>query len=218
MRLWIAVLTVVLASACAKVPSTTPSAVSPAAGHVINPSRIKRISRDLPSGYEVSNFNGVAAPAAVWGLGNGWTVEPPQCAALADPAAGHTESAQGVSGSGAGGVIYAVVAQLRAARLDAAVLTGCSRWTVINGRARSDVRLIDAPHIDGAETVALASETSTSAEGGMRIGSHAETFVAYLSDFYAFTLLVTDPGSTNSPLPAQFAVDLLGKTVSALRG
>lgn len=201
-----------LVSGCAKVTEPTPSVASTRAGHVINPSRIKRISRDLPSGYEVSSVNGVSAPAALWGLGNGWTVDPPLCAALADPAAGRSESAQDVSGSGAGGIVYAVVGQLRVAQP-----AGCSGWTVANGRARSDVRLVDPPHVDGADTVALASETSTSAEGGRRIGSHAETFVAYLGDYYAFTLLVTDPGSANSPLPTRSAVDLLGKTVSALR-
>ncbi len=166
----------------------------------------------------MSSVSRIAAPATLWGLGGGWTVDPPLCAALADPAAGHTESAQGVSGSGAGGIIYAVVAQFPAPRLDSAIVAGCPRWTVTNGRARSDVRLVDPPHIDGADTVAMASDTTTSAEGGMRIGSHAQTFIAYLDDYYAFTTLVTDPGSANSPLPTQFAVDLLGKTVSALRG
>jgi Domain of unknown function (DUF5642) len=219
MRLWITVLVVGLAAACVKGPAPTPSATSPAAGHATNPSRIKRIARDMPSGYEVTTVaGGVTAPATIWGLGVGWTADPAQCAALADPAAGHTESAQGVSGSGAGGIVYAIVAPLPAARLDPAVVAGCPRWTVTNGRARSDVRLVDPPHLDGAETVAMASDTTTSAEGGRRIESHAQTFIAYLGDSCAFTTLVTDPGSGHSALPPQFAADLLVKTVSALRG
>ena len=172
----------------------------------------------MPSGYEVTSVSGVAAPATTWGLGSGWTADPAPCATLADPAGGHTESAQGVSGSGTGGIVYAIVAQLPAPRPDPAVLAGCPGWTVINGRARSDVRLTDPPHIDGAETVAMASDTTTSAEGGRRIESHAETFIAYLGEYCAFTTLVTDPGSAHSPLPPQFAADLLVKTVSALRG
>ena len=79
------------------------------------------------------------------------------------------------------------------------------------------MRLVDPPRIDGAETVAMASDTMTSAEGGRRIGSHAETFIAYLGDYCAFTTLVTDPGSAHAALPTQFAADLLVKTVSALR-
>lgn len=218
MRLWIAVLVGVLVAACAKGPAAPPSATSAAAGHAINPSRIKRIAPEMPRGYEVTSVSGVAAPASIWGLGSGWTADPAQCATLADPAAGHTESAQGVSGSGAGGIVYAIVAQLPGARLDPAVVAGCPRWTVSNRRAHSDVRLVDPPRIDGAETVAMASDTTTSAEGGRRIGSHAETFIAYLGDYCAFTTLVTDPGSAPSALPPQFGADLLVKTVSALRG
>jgi hypothetical protein len=218
MRSWAAVLAVGLAAACAKGATPPPSATSPAAGHAINPSRIKRIASDMPSGYERTTVSGPVAPATIWGLGTGWTADPAQCAPLADPAAGHTESAQGVSGSGAGGIVYAVVAPLAVAGPDLAVVAACPRWTVTNGRARSEVRLVDAPHIDGAHTVAMASDTTTSAEGGRRIESHADTFIAYLGDSFAFTTLVTDPGSAHAPLRPQFAADLLVKTVSALRG
>jgi hypothetical protein len=41
--------------------------------------------------------------------------------------------------------------------------------------------------------------------------------MAYLGDYYAFTTLISDPGSPESPLTPQFAADLLVKTVSALR-
>ncbi len=207
-----------LVCACGKSPAPKPSVPSPPPGHVINPSRIKRIGRDLPRGYEVTSVSSVADPVTSWGLGSGWTADPPACAALADPAVGRTESPQGVSGSGAGGIVYAVVAPLPAAHLDPIVVAGCPRWIVTNGRARSDVRLVDPPRIDGAQTVAMTSDTTTSAEGGVRIGSHAETVIAYLGDYYAFTTLVTDPGSAQAPLPPQFAADLLAKTVSALRG
>ncbi|HVQ99688.1 MAG TPA: DUF5642 family protein, partial [Mycobacterium sp.] len=139
----------------------------------------------------MTSVSGVAAPASIWGLGSGWTADPAQCATLADPAAGNTEAAQGVSGSGAGGIVYAIVAQLPGARLDPVVVAGCPRWTVSNRRAHSDVRLVDPPRIDGAETVAMASDTTTSAEGGRRIESHAETFIAYLGEYCAFTTLVT---------------------------
>ncbi len=209
---------VTFAAGCAGRPALTPPIPSPTPGHAINPSRIKRIGHDLPRGYEVSSVTTVTDPVTSWGMGGGWTADPLPCAALAAPAAGHSESAQGVSGSGVGGIIYAVVAPLPAARLDPTVVAGCPRWTVTNGRARSDVRLVDAPHLDGAQTVAMTSDTTTSAEGGRRIGSHADTAIAYLGDYYAFTTLVTDPGSAQAPLPPQFAADLLAKTVSALRG
>lgn len=207
-----------LTAACAKSPAPAPSSTSAVAGVGINPTRIKRIGRELPSGYEVTSVSGVAGPAAIWGLGAGWTADPAQCATLADPAAGHGQSAQGLSGSGAGGIVYAVVADYPARRLDPAILAECPRWTLSDGRTRSEVRLVDSPHIDGSQTIGLASDTTTSAEGGTKIESRAKTFTAYLGDHYAFTTLITDPGSAHPPLTPQFAADLLAKMVSALRG
>jgi hypothetical protein len=64
----------------------------------------------------------------------------------------------------------------------------------------------------------MATEISTSVEGGNEIDSRAITFTAYLGDYYAFTAVVSDPGSPDPALAPQFAADLLVKAVSALRG
>jgi hypothetical protein len=85
-------------------------------------------------------------------------------------------------------------------------------------RARAHVRLVDAPHIEAAETVGMTVEIVTSVEGGNEIASQASTFIAYLGDYYAFTTLISDPGSPHAALTPQFAADLLMKTVSAVRG
>ena len=207
-----------LTAACAHAPAPAPAGSSAMAGVRINPANIKRIGRVMPDGYEVTSVAGVAAPEAIWGLGPGWTANPAPCATLADPAAGHGRSAQGVSGSGAGGILYAVVAVFPAGHPDPAVVAECPRWTMANWRTRAVVHLVDPPHIDGAETVGMASDTTTYVEGGTEIGSGAHTFTAYLGDYYAFTTLITDPGSAHSPLAPQVAADLLAKTVSALRG
>ncbi len=188
------------------------------AGVRINQANIKRVGRELPSGDEVNSTAGVGAPAAIWGLGAHWTAAPKQCAELADPSDGHGESAQGVSGSGAGGIVYAVVAAAPAVRADPAVIFGCPRWTLTNSHTSADVRLIEPPHIDGLQTVGMASDVTTSVEAGTEIHSRAYTFTAYLGDYYAFTTLITDPGSSQQQLGPQFAADLLVKTVSALRG
>jgi hypothetical protein len=87
-----------------------------------------------------------------------------------------------------------------------------------NGRATAHVHLIEPPRIDGVQTVGMTIDTTTLVEGGNKIDSRANTFTAYLGDYYAFTTLVSDPGSPHPPLPPQFAADLLAKTVSALRG
>jgi hypothetical protein len=220
-RPWIGALVTVLAVTCAC--STAPKTASPATpvGAVhINPANIRRVAGDLPPGYEVAKVAGISAPPRVWGLGAASTAHPPQCAALADPARGRGESAQGVSGSGTGGIVDAVVVALSSgpAALDPNVVSDCKQWTMSTGRATASIHLIDPPGIGGVQTLGMAIDTTTSVEGGVEIVSHAYTFTAYLGAYYAFTTLITDPGSAHPPLTPQFAADLLVKTVSALRG
>ena len=72
------------------------------------------------------------------------------------------------------------------------------------GRAVARVHLVDPPRIDGAETLGMAADITTSVEGGNEIGSRASTFTAYLGDYYAFTTLISDPGAP--PIVADAAV------------
>lgn len=220
------VLMAVLA-ACAPSPGPRPSASTakspPAHAVAIEPSHIKRVVRDLPSGYEVTTaIPGAASPRVIWGLASELGVieaMPPQCAALADPGNGRDQSAQGVSASGMGGIVDAVVVALPGpAELDHNLVAACVRWSMSTGHTTASVRLTDAPHLDDAETVGMVAETKSSAESGTQTDSRAYTFTAYLGDYYAFTALITDPGSALPSLPPQFAADLLVKTVSTLRG
>jgi hypothetical protein len=183
----------------------------------VDPDNIRRVRRDLPPGYEVRGAPGVAAPQEIWGIGKAGAASPGRCAALADPVGGHGESAHGISGSGAGGTVYAVVVAAPVA-LDRSLLGLCRQWSLTGKRASARVHLVDAPHIDGAETLGMAAEITTAVEGGNEIGSRASTFTAYLGNYYAFTTLVSDPGSPNPALTQQFAADLLVKSVAALRG
>jgi hypothetical protein len=221
MRLWVAavVVVVLLLASCAHPhqPARAPSGSTPA--RHVNLANIRRVGRELPPGYEVTGVSGVAAPPAIWGLGGDGSATPARCAALADPAGGHGQSAQGISGSGAGGIVYAVVAAAPTGpvALDQSLVAQCRGWTMTSGRATARVHLVDPPRIDGAETLGMATDITTSVEGGNEIGSRANTFTAYLGDYYAFTTVISDPGSPHSPLTPQFAADLLVKTVSALR-
>jgi hypothetical protein len=199
-------------------PAPVPSGNTPA--HHINPANIRRVARELPPGYEVIGVSGVAAPPATWGLGGHGAANPARCAVLADPAAGHGQSAQGISGSGAGGIVYAVVAATPTGpvSLDRSLAAQCRQWSMVSGRARARVHLVDPPRIDGAETLGMAADITTSAEGGNEIDSRANTFTAYLGDYYAFITLISDPGSSQLALTPQFGAELLVKTVLALRG
>lgn len=217
------VLTATLA-ACARSSSPAPSASPPkspsAHGLAVNPANIKRVVRELPPGYEVTTgVPGGASPRSIWGLAADPTAVPPQCATLADPGGGGDQSAQGVSGSGTGGIVDAVVVALPApVALDHDVVAACGRWAMNTEHTAADVRLAEAPHIDDAETVGMVAEIKSSVESGTEIDSRVYTFTAYLGRYYAFTTLTTDPGSALPALPAQFAADLLVKTVSILRG
>ena len=174
---------------------------------------------DLPDGYEVADLAGPAAPVALWGFGAQWSAEPPQCGALADPVA-EPATTKGWSGSGTGGIVYAVVAG-STARSGGSIrrVTARMRAMDVVGRANQrHVTLTAAPAIEGAETVAMATATTTVVEGGTETHSHADTVTAYLDGYVAFVTVVTDPGSPNPQLGADFAAALMVKTVAALRG
>src|SRR6201995_1410307 len=220
MRLWAAAIVVPLLAACAQPSQHAPALSGGAAARHIDPANIRRVRPPIPPGYEVTAVSGVIAPPGLGCLGGAGVATPPRCAALADPTGGHGQSPQGISGSGAGGTVYAVVvaAPTGPLALNQSLVVQCRQWSMTGRRASARVHLVDAPRIDGAETLGMAAEIVTSVEGGNEIGSRASTFTAYLGDYYAFTTLISDPGSPDAALAPQFAADLLMKTVSALRG
>jgi hypothetical protein len=220
MRFRTAAVIFLLLTACAH-PTERASAPSPsAAARHVNPANIRRVRRDLPPGYEVTTVSGVAAPPAIWGLGGAGIANPTRCAALADPAGGHGQGAQGISGSGAGGTVYAVVVAVPTSpvALDQSLVAQCRQWSMAGGRAGARVHLVDPPLIDATETLGMVAEISTSVEGGNEIASRASTFTAYLGDYVAFTTLISDPGAPDPALTPEFAAELLVKAVSELRG
>jgi len=216
---------VLLAAGCSS-PSTPPVSSSPSKPQAsrdaaVNPANIKRVARELPAGYEVTTgIPSTASPQVIWRLDAPVTAKPPQCATLADPGDGRDQSAQGISGSGAGGIVDAVVVFVPGLpgplAPDHDVVSACGQWTMA-GHTSVNVRLTEAPRIDGAETLGMVADIRTSVESGTETDSRAYTFTAYLGDYYAFTTLTTDPGSALPALSPQFAADLLVKTVSTLR-
>ena len=202
--------------ACAQSPSSAPPTATTTSSVSVNPARIERVRTALPNGYEVAALAGRPAPVAFWGLGPDWTADPPRCGALADPV-GRAATRRGWSASGAGGIVYAVVAD-STGTVEQSVIDECRQWTVSAGHTRGTVAVVAAPAIDGAVTVGQSTSTTTTVEGGTETHSRADTFTAYLGEYVAFVTVVGDPGSPNPQLGLQFASDLLVKTVSALRG
>jgi hypothetical protein len=200
-------------------PPTTSTTQSSGQSVRVNPANIARMRSELPAGYEVADVPGPASPVAFWGFGPGWVVDPAPCAALADPVPDGAPT-RGWSGSGPGGIVYAVVtgSPQGLVNLDSAVVAECAQWSVSSGHTAGTVSLVEAPSIDGAATVGMITAAETVVEGGTATSSTARTFSAYLGDYVAFVTVVTDPGSPNPPLGQDFAAELLVKTVAALRG
>lgn len=101
-------------------PSTSGQTTSSSTLGQVHPGRIDRVRGALPDGYETADITGRIAPVALWGFGPGWTADPPQCGALAEPLV-EPVTTKGWSGSGPGGIVYAVVAQGQAS-LDPALI------------------------------------------------------------------------------------------------
>ncbi|MGE2816596.1 DUF5642 family protein [Mycobacterium heidelbergense] len=219
--LWIGVALMLLLGACAhsRAPKPPASPSSSTHGAAVNPANIKRVVRELPPNSEVTTaIPGTASPRVIWSLGTDAAAKPAQCAALADPGNGHGGPAQGLSASGAGGIVDTIVVALPGpVGLDHNLVAACGQWTMTSGHTTVGVHLTDAPHIEGAETLGMVADIKASVEAGTEIDSRACTFIAYLDGYYAFTTLITDPGSPLPALPPQFAADLLVKTVSTLR-
>ncbi|OBF63813.1 hypothetical protein A5753_11725 [Mycobacterium sp. 852002-51971_SCH5477799-a] len=203
----------------ARAPSAVPAKSPPSNTAAVNPANIKRVIRDLPPGYEVTTAIPIAAsPRVMWSLGDDLQAKPAKCATLADPGDGRDQSAQGVSGSGSGGIVNAVVVALPGpVDLPADLVTACAQWSETAGNTVVQVHLTDAPRVEGVHTLGMVADIKSSVESGTEIDSRIYTFTAYLGNYYAFTTLTTDPGSALPVLPPQFAADLLAKTVSTLR-
>ncbi len=224
--LTLCLLSMALLAACAQSPQSPPATVQTApqstqAG-VVDPGRIRRMRGEFPAGYEVADAASAVSPADFWGFRSGWTAQPPPCAALVHPVDGGV--GQGLSASGDGGLLYVVAASAAPAAaagpvpLDPVLLADCAQWTMAYGRSSATVDLIEAPRIDGADTVGMSSMIRTVVESGTETDSQAQTFTAYLGGYFVFVTLIVDPGSAHPPLPASYAADLLVKTVTALRG
>ncbi|MBX7450794.1 DUF5642 family protein [Mycolicibacterium sp. 3033] len=203
-------------AACGAAPApvaVTPSAETAAAR--INPARVERARAALPAGYEITTYQGPPAPVALWGMRVPAVTEPPQCAALAAPAVDPSTS-RGWSGSGPGGIAYAVIARVPS---DAQALPrDCGRWTVSAGPTTATVVGVAAPAVAGADVVGMRTDAITVVEGGTETRLHAQTFIASLDGYVCLVSLVTDPGSPQAPLGPDFAAHLLTETVAALRG
>lgn len=222
MRRFASCLVLTLCAACGQASPPPVDEADGAAGAsaAVTPAGISRARTELPAGYEVGDLAGRSSPVAFWGLGPKWISDPPQCGALVQPVAPDAP-VRGWSASGPGGIVYAAVLDAAvdtAAGLAAARTAECATWTVSAGHTSARAGLIDAPEVDGAETVGMTADATTLVEGGTETRSRAETFSAYLSGHVVVVTVVTDPGGLGPALGPDFAASLLVEAVAAVRG
>lgn len=222
--LWFSALAGLCVTACTGSPpgphaSAAPSPEPAGAASPVSPANIRRLRAAFPPGYEVADADGSSSPTRFWGLGADSSAAPAQCASLADPLGGRGASPEGLSGSGAGGIVYVVVAGAPAPPvvLDAAVVDDCARWSMAAARTTATVELTPAPPIEGATTMAMHTALRTVVEGGTQTEAQAQTATACLGDYLVFVTVVTDPGSPQPQLPPDFASAFLVRTVATLR-
>ena len=194
-------------AACGSAPPSAPP---------ISPADVLAVHSELPAGYETGELHGPISAAALWGFGQGWTAEPPECAALADPAPKDT-AARGFSASGPGGTVFVMAATAPSGRLASDLMSECGHWTMHYGHTNAEVVRTQAPAIDQASTFCWQAEARTLVESGNPTITKASTAVAYLERFVVVVTVVTDPGSPNRPLDAGFADALLTAAVATLR-
>ena len=183
----------------------------------INPANVVRVRSALPQGYEVAEVSGPVSAAGLWGFGTGWTVDPPQCAGLADPAPSDP-GARGLSASGPGGTVFVVASATADDASGFDLLTQCDSWTMTFVHTSAEVTRTEAPVIDDAVTVAWRGATRTIVEAGSETNALASTASAYFDHHVAYVTLITDPGSPHPPLDSGFVAETLATTVAALRG
>jgi hypothetical protein len=202
---------VVMTAACGRQP---PSPPPPSAAPKINLADIEAVRSALPADYEIGDLDGPVSAASLWGFGTGWTADPPQCAALADPAPTDSD-ARGISASGPGGTVFILAADAAGGPPDAA--GGCDAWTMRYGHTTAEVTRSAPPDVEDSRTLAWRAVARTVVESGSATLTDAATMIAYLDAHVVVVIVVTDPGSTHPPLDSSFADGLLAAAVTALR-
>src|SRR5690349_13523410 len=138
MRMLVAAAMLLPLAGCGHPVERAPAPSASAPSRQIDPANIRRVRRDLPPGYEAAPVANVTAPSDIWRLGGVGVASPARCAPLADPGGGHGQRAQGISGSGAGGTVYAVVVAAPVA-LDPSLVAQCRQWGIAGRRASARV-------------------------------------------------------------------------------
>ena len=97
--------------------------------------------------------------------------------------------------------------------------SNCQKVGFVGAGLRGEIQVVDAPHIDGVETLGIHRVVATSVDGKVRAGQVNN----YTANFGQFLVIVTVnplvvPGQPVAPINTQRAGDLLTAAVKAVKG
>ena len=154
-------------------------------------------------------------------LPDGLTFDPPNCAKVAagpDMPPGMQGNMAAVSAEGGGDRFVVIAIETSQALPLAAPGKDCSKVTFVGPQMRGGNEVVDAPKIDGTQTLGIR-EVRQMLVGG---SAHACELYDYSAQFGDYQVIVTanplvNPGQPVAPVDTQRARDLLVKAVSAIR-
>ena len=154
-------------------------------------------------------------------LPDGLTFDPPNCAKVAagpDMPPGMQGNMAAVSAEGGGDRFVVIAIETSQALPLAAPGKDCSKVTFVGPQMRGGNEVVDAPKIDGTQTLGIREVRQLLVGGSARAGELYD----YFAQFGDYQVIVTanplvNPGQPVAPVDTQRARDLLVKAVGAIR-
>ena len=154
-------------------------------------------------------------------LPDGLTFDPPNCAKVAagpDMPPGVQGNMAAVSAEGGGNRFVVIAIETSQALPLAAPGKDCSKVTFAGPQMRGGNEVVDAPKIDGTQTLGIREVRQLLVGGSARAGELYD----YFAQFGDYQVIVTanplvNPGQPVAPVDTQRARDLLVKAVGAIR-
>ena len=154
-------------------------------------------------------------------LPDGLTFDPPNCAKVAagpDMPPGVQGNMAAVSAEGGGNRFVVIAIETSQALPLAAPGKDCSKVTFVGPQMRGGNEVVDAPKIDGTQTLGIREVRQLLVGGSARAGELYD----YFAQFGDYQVIVTanplvNPGQPVAPVDTQRARDLLVKAVGAIR-
>ena len=187
--------------------------------------RVKDLRSSFGPDFQVSDAGPTGIDPRLLGpqsLPQGMKFDPADCASFANQQtvpAGAKGNMAATTAEGQGNRFIAIAVETSEAATVNAPADNCHKVAFAGGAVRGLVEVVEAPQIDGAETLGTRRVLQTTVDGKPRSGE----LYNYLASFGPFLVIVTAnplvlPDKPVAPVDTQRARDLLTAAVTAVRG